>query len=251
MITIIPAIDLKGGKCVRLRQGNMDDSTVYSEDPVEMAKRWEAEGAGFLHVVDLDGAVQGRPVHVEVIGRIASTLKIPVEVGGGLRTDEDIEAVLKTGVSRAIIGTRAFGDPATLQTAIRKYGARIAVGIDARNGMVQIKGWVETTSMKAADLAAQMDMMRVKTIIYTDTSTDGMMTGVNATAVGEICDKVRCEVIASGGVTSASDVDALKALNRRNLVGAIVGRALYEKRVSLKELIAAAKNETNRTGSAA
>jgi phosphoribosylformimino-5-aminoimidazole carboxamide ribotide isomerase len=247
MITIIPAIDIKDGKCVRLRQGRMDDSTVYSEDPVEMAKRWAAEGAGYLHVVDLDGAIQGKPVHTEVIGRIAASVKIPVEAGGGLREDKDIEALLNAGIRRAIIGTRAFGDAAALNGVIRRFGGRIAVGIDARDGMVQIKGWVETTGMKAAELAAQVDMMRVKTIIYTDTSVDGMLSGINAAVMGEICDKVRCNVIASGGIASASDVNALRSLNRRNLVGAIVGRALYEKRVTLQELIAAARNEVNRT----
>jgi phosphoribosylformimino-5-aminoimidazole carboxamide ribotide isomerase len=246
MITIIPAIDIKDGRCVRLRQGRMDDSTVYSEDPVEMAKRWAAEGAGYLHVVDLDGAIQGKPVHVELISRIVAAVKIPVEVGGGLREDKDIETMLNAGVRRAIIGTRAFGDPAALKTVIRRFGGRIVVGIDARDGMVQIKGWVETTGIRAAELAAQVDMMRVKTIIYTDTSVDGMLSGINAAAMGEMCDKVRCNVIASGGIASASDVNALRALNRRNLVGAIVGRALYEKRVSLQELIVSAKGETNR-----
>ncbi len=241
MITVIPAIDLKDGCCVRLQQGRMDDSTVYSKDPVEMAKHWVAEGAEYLHVVDLDGAIQGRPVHKEAITRIVAAVKIPVEVGGGLRTDDDIKAILDCGVSRAIVGTRAFADAATLKSVVRKFGARVAVGIDAKDGTVRIKGWVETTGMKAVDLAAQIDMMRVKTIIYTDTATDGMMSGTNTAAVAEICQKVRCDVIASGGITSVEDIKSLRALNQRNLIGAIVGKALYEQRVSVKELIAATK----------
>ena len=233
---VIPAIDLKGGRCVRLRQGRAEDVTVYSDDPVDMARRWVAEGAQYLHVVDLDGAFEGHPVHTEVIARIAKAIPIPVEVGGGLRTEADIRKVIACGVDRAIVGTRALQDPAVLAAWAAEFGAHLAVGIDARNGLVQIRGWVETTAIRAVDLATTADKAGVTTLIYTDTATDGMLGGVNAKAVDEICAAVRCGVIASGGVSSAGDIRALCALGRTNLAGAIVGKALYEGTVRFAEL---------------
>lgn len=233
---IIPAIDLKGGKCVRLRQGRADDAVVYSGDPVAMARRWVEEGAKYLHVVDLDGAFQGRPAHTEVIGQIVRAIDIPVEVGGGLRTDEDVRALLAVGVDRAIVGTRAWAEPEALQRLAGQFGRQLAVGIDARDGRVQVKGWVETTEQLATDLARKAESMGVECIIYTDTSKDGMMAGTNVRAMDEMCGAVTCSVIASGGVTSRTDAEALRGLKRRNLVGAIVGKALYEGRVTLKEL---------------
>ena len=236
---IIPAIDLKDGRCVRLRQGRAEDVKMYSEDPVATALRWVAEGAQYLHVVDLDGAFQGRPAHTEVIGRIAKAIAIPVQVGGGLRTDADIEAMLKCGVERVIVGTRAVAEPGALAGLIASFGARLAVGIDARNGQVQVKGWVETTGTRAVDLAADMDRMGVSTLIYTDTATDGMLRGPNLRAVREICNAVRCRVIASGGISSADDIRALAGIGASNLAGAIVGKALYEGTATLRELQAA------------
>ncbi len=233
---ILPAIDLKGGRCVRLRQGLADDVTVYSDDPVDMAKHWVDEGGEYLHVVDLDGAFGGKPVHLDVIARIVSAIPIPVEVGGGLRTDDDIRRVLEAGVDRAIIGTRAFADTDSLAETVKLFGDHIAVGIDARDGHVQVKGWVETTDMLAVDLARKADAMGVKTLIVTDTATDGMMVGTNVAAMDEICKAVACNVIASGGVTTPDDVRDLKALNHVNLYGAIVGKALYEKTTSLVEM---------------
>ncbi len=233
---VIPAIDLKDGKCVRLRQGKAEEVTTYSEDPVAMARHWEKEGAQFLHVVDLDGAFQGRPVHTEVISRITEAIRVPVEVGGGLRTDEDIERTLTAGVRRVIVGTRALSEPADLERLVTLFGERLAVGIDARYGRVQIKGWTETTGEAATVLAMRASEMGVKCIVYTDTSRDGMMAGVNATAVDVMCGAVSCSVIASGGVTSAEDVKALRGLGRKNLAGVIVGKALYEGRVKLKDL---------------
>jgi phosphoribosylformimino-5-aminoimidazole carboxamide ribotide isomerase len=237
MITIIPAIDLKGGKCVRLRQGVADEETVYSESPVEMAKHWVKEGGEFLHVVDLDGAFEGRPVHTDVLRDICAAIDIPVEIGGGIRTDEDIEALLATGVTRVILGTRACEHPEELARLASTFGGeRIAVGIDARGGKVQTKGWIETTDVEAAALARQVAAAGVGTIIYTDTSRDGMLAGVNAFEMGKICSAVSCDVIASGGVSSVEDIKRLAALNCANLTGAIVGKALYEKTVSLREL---------------
>jgi phosphoribosylformimino-5-aminoimidazole carboxamide ribotide isomerase len=247
MLTVIPAIDLKDGRCVRLTQGRADASRVYAEDPVEMARHWEREGAQWLHVVDLDGAFQGRPVHAEVVARIAAAVKMPLELGGGLRTDDDVARALDAGVSRAILGTRAFADPAAMARLAARFGARLAVGIDARDGFVQVKGWVETTGARAVDLAVRAEAAGVKTLIYTDTATDGMMRGPNLAAVAAMCAAVGCDVIASGGVTIAADVAALTALGRRNLVGAIVGKALYERRATLAELQRAA-TEPSDTG---
>lgn len=232
-IAILPAIDLQGGQCVRLRQGRADDVTVYSPDPVEMALHWQREGGDFLHVVDLDGAFAGHPVHTEVIGRIVQALSIPVEVGGGLRTDADVDALLAQGVSRVILGTRACHSPATLAALVERYGDKIAVGIDARDGRVQVKGWTETTGALATELATQMGDIGVATLIYTDTARDGMLHGVNTEAMAAICDATRCAVIASGGVSTVADIRALAELRRPNLTGAIVGKALYEKQVTI------------------
>ncbi|MFC1452343.1 1-(5-phosphoribosyl)-5-[(5-phosphoribosylamino)methylideneamino]imidazole-4-carboxamide isomerase [Verrucomicrobiota bacterium] len=243
MFTVIPAIDLKDGRCVRLRQGRADDVTVFSEDPVAMAMNWQTEGAAYLHVVDLDGAMRGHPVHTGVIGDIAGALSIPVEVGGGLRTDADIRSLLDRGVDRVILGTRAFADPASLTRLVEEFEDSLAVGIDARDGLVRVEGWVQDTGRAAADLAAEAGTAGVRTLIYTDIATDGMMRGTNPEAVAGICDLVAGRVIASGGITSPDDIRRLKALRRPNLVGAIVGRALYEGRVGLRDLFAAAEED--------
>jgi phosphoribosylformimino-5-aminoimidazole carboxamide ribotide isomerase len=237
-VTPIPAIDLKGGQCVRLRQGRADDVTVYSADPVEMARRWEAEGGTYLHVVDLDGAFEGHPVHLDVLRAIVDAVSMPVETGGGIRTDEDLRAVLDTGVDRAILGTRAFADPEALGALVEEFGARLAVGVDARDGKVQVRGWTETTGALAIDLARRADELGVRTIIYTDTATDGMLKGPNIEAMDALCRAVQCNVIASGGVTTADDMARLRALGHDNLVGAIVGKALYEGVVTLPDLLA-------------
>jgi phosphoribosylformimino-5-aminoimidazole carboxamide ribotide isomerase len=233
---IIPAIDIKDGKCVRLRQGRANEVSVYGDDPVAMAQHWEQEGAKYLHVVDLDGAFQGRPVHGDLIARMAKAVRIPMEVGGGLRTDDDIRAMLDRGVDRVVVGTRACADSAGLSKLAATFGIHLAVGIDARGGRIQIKGWVETTTLRAVDLARRAQTAGIRWIIYTDTSKDGMMTGLNTAAVAELCDAVSCQIIASGGVSSAQDVAALRKLKRANLAGVIIGRALYEHTVTLKEL---------------
>ncbi|MGI6496137.1 MAG: 1-(5-phosphoribosyl)-5-[(5-phosphoribosylamino)methylideneamino]imidazole-4-carboxamide isomerase [Kiritimatiellia bacterium] len=236
---IFPAIDLKDGHCVRLRQGRADDATVYSDDPVAMARQWEDAGAEALHVVDLDGAFQGGPRHAELIARIVAAIRIPVQVGGGLRTDDDVARLLDAGARRAILGTRALDDPDALARLVARFGGgRIAVGIDARDGLVQVKGWVETSSTSAIDLAKRVESIGVRTLVYTDTATDGMLGGPNLQAQDEMCRAVSCQVIASGGVGSAADVQALAALGRPNLRGAIVGKALYDGRTTLAELLA-------------
>lgn len=236
---ILPAIDLKDGHCVRLRQGRADDVTVYADDPVEMALKWAEQGAQYLHVVDLDGAFQGHPVHTQVIARIVDAIPIPVEVGGGLRQDEHVAELVDCGVDRAIVGTRAMAEPEALDRLAARFGPHVAVGIDARGGYVQVKGWVETTEVRAVDLAQRVDTAGIATIIYTDTATDGMLQGTNVPAMAEVADAVGCGVVASGGISSVSDVEALVALQRPNIVGAIVGKALYEGSVSLPDLVRA------------
>ena len=238
---ILPAIDLKGGKCVRLRQGRADDVTVYGDDPAAQARDWAAQGARELHVVDLDGAFAGTPQHAEAIRAIIAAFGGPVEVGGGLRTPEALNAVIAAGAARAIIGSAALEDPEFLVRALDLYGERIAVGIDARDGFVQTRGWVETTATRATDLAAAVAKAGVKTIIYTDTATDGMLGGPNLTQMAAICDAApTCQVTASGGVSSPFDVANLKALERPNLRAAIVGKALYDGRTTLREMNIAA-----------
>ena len=238
---ILPAIDLKDGKCVRLRQGRADDVTVYGDDPAQQARDWRDQGGRELHVVDLDGAFAGTPRHAEVIRRIIEAFGGPVEVGGGLRTPEALNAVIEAGAARAIIGSAALEDPEFLSNAVELYGDKIAVGIDARNGFVQTKGWVETTQVKATDLAAAVSKIGVRTIIYTDTATDGMLGGPNLTQMAAICDAAPdCQITASGGVSSPYDVENLKALERPNLRAAIVGKALYDGRTTLREMNVAA-----------
>ena len=240
-MVILPAIDLKGGKCVRLRQGKAEDVTVYSDDPVAQALSWLEQGAEQLHVVDLDGAFQGEPRHAEVIARIIRAIGIPVEVGGGLRTDAHIERLLQAGVARAIVGTRALESLDALAALVRRFGEKIAVGIDARDGFVQVKGWVETTGTRAVELAKQVEAAGVRTIIYTDTATDGMLGGPNLAAMAQMCGAVSCAVIASGGVSAPEHVTALKALGCANLYGAIVGKALYDGKTTLAAMRSAAQ----------
>ena len=239
MFDLYPAIDLKAGKCVRLRQGRADAVTVYSEDPVATARRWAEAGGDWLHVVDLDGAFAGHPVHHEMVRAMAGAIPIPVELGGGLRTDDDIRRMLDAGVRRVVLGTRACADPGALAALVRAFGDRIAVGIDARNGKVQVKGWVETTDTLAADLAKRVSDLGVATLIYTDTATDGMLSGPNLAGVAALCRAVSCRVIASGGISKCDDVVALAKLGVPNLAGVIIGKALYEGSVTIPEMKAA------------
>lgn len=238
-MTIYPAIDIKGGRCVRLLQGRPDQETVYGDDPAEMASSFLAQGSPWVHVVDLDGAFSGEPRNAEVIGRICR-LGIQVQCGGGLRTRAAVDAILKLGVRRAVVGTRAAESEAFVAELVAAYGDRIAVGIDAKNGQVAVKGWADTTADGALGLARRMDQLGVSTLIHTDIGTDGMLTGPNLPAQGAMASAVRAKVIASGGVSNANDVARLRELSRAhpNIEGVIVGKALYEKRVSLPELLA-------------
>ena len=224
-MVILPAIDLQGGRCVRLRQGRVAESTVYSDDPVAMARQWRAQGAEQLHVVDLDGAFVGRPAHAGVIGEIVRGAGLAVEVGGGLRDDAAVEALVDAGVARAILGTRAWSEPEALARLTARFGDRIAVGIDARDGFVQVKGWVETTGVRAVDLAARAEAAGVATLIYTDTATDGMLGGPNLKQIDQICATVpRCRIIASGGVSAPGTCRGAARAGHANLYGAIVAR---------------------------
>lgn len=238
---ILPAIDLKDGKCVRLRQGRADDVTVYGDDPAAQARDWREQGGVELHVVDLDGAFDGAPRHAQTIREIIAAFGGPVEVGGGLRTPSAVDAVLDAGAARAIIGSSALDDPEFLAASVATHGDKIAVGIDARDGYVQTKGWVTTTKVLATDLASAVAKAGVRTIIYTDTATDGMLGGPNLSQLAAICDAApSCMITASGGVSSPYDIENLKALERPNLRAAIVGKALYDGRTTLREMNIAA-----------
>ena len=237
---IIPAIDIRDGKCVRLLQGRYDEETIYGDDPVEMAQRWESEGGTRLHVVDLDGARAGKPANLEIIARIASALKIPVQMGGGLREREDIERVLQAGVSRCIVGTKAAREPQWAQQIFAEFGDQIILGLDARDGFVSTSGWEESTQLPSAHFAQTMQSFGCARIIFTDIARDGTLAGPNAIALREIAEAVDIPVIASGGVHKSTDIRILK--NIPNVEGAIVGKALYEGTATMAQLLAVAKD---------
>ncbi len=237
-MTIYPAIDVKGGRCVRLVQGRADQETVYGEDPGLVAASFKAAGSSWVHVVDLDGAFDGQPRNAGAIGAIVSS-GLRVQCGGGLRTRAAVERLLGLGVSRAVIGTRAAEDEAFVGELVQAFGERIAVGIDARNGRVAVKGWVDVTAIDALTMAARMSALGVATIIHTDIASDGMLTGPNFEAQKAMAGAVACGVIASGGVGSRGDVERLVEMSRTHprLTGVIVGKALYEGRVDLADLL--------------
>ncbi len=233
---VIPAIDLKDGKCVRLRQGLMDDSTVYGDDPVSMAQRWVDAGARRLHLVDLNGAFAGTPVNGEAVTAIAKQFpKLPIQIGGGIRSIETIEHYLSAGVSYVIIGTKAVKEPQFIAEVCKKFPNRIIVGIDAKNGLVATDGWAEVSSVKATDLAQRFEQDGVTAIVYTDISRDGMMQGVNVEATVALAEASTIPVIASGGVTNMDDIRALKKVAAKGILGAITGRAIYEGTLNLGE----------------
>ena len=238
---IIPAVDIKGGRCVRLLQGRFDKETVYSEDPVEMARRWEAGGAPRLHVVDLDGARTGEPQNLPVVERIAKAVKIPIQAGGGIRSLAAANLALDAGAQRVVIGTSAALDSDLATEILRALGDRAILGIDARDGYVAVRGWAEVTGEKATDFAKRMASLGAVRIIFTDISKDGMLQGMSLDAIAEIADAVSLPVIASGGVTSIDDIKAVVALNRSNIEGVITGKALYAGALTLADALAAVK----------
>ena len=239
---IIPAIDLSQGKCVRLFQGRKDKETVYSSDPVQVARLWEEKGASRLHLVDLDGAFEGKPHNGDIIKKIASAIEIPVQLGGGLRDVETVKNAFELGVEKVILGTVCVENPRLLEELAYIYNSRIIVGIDARDGKVAVKGWVEETTMKARDLAAATIKLGLKEIIYTDISRDGALVGPNYKALEEMASLPGIEVIASGGISSLDDLKKLSLMKNDGIKGVIVGKALYDGLFSLEDaLIVAGK----------
>ena len=233
---LIPAIDLKDGKCVRLRQGRMEDSTVFSDDPVAMAERWVKAGARRLHLVDLNGAFAGQPVNAQVIRRIAQTFPdLPIQVGGGIRDEQTVDAYLDAGVQFVIIGTKAVLDPHFISDLCLEYPGHVIVGLDAKDGRVAINGWSKLSRHDVVDLAQVFERYGVEAIVYTDISRDGMMQGVNVEATIRLARAISIPVIASGGVSTLDDVRALRAVEQEGIMGAIIGRALYDGAIDLAE----------------
>ncbi|KIX13360.1 1-(5-phosphoribosyl)-5-[(5-phosphoribosylamino)methylideneamino]imidazole-4-carboxamide isomerase [Dethiosulfatarculus sandiegensis] len=239
---VIPAIDLKDGHCVRLRQGRMDDSTVFSSDPVSMALKWQETGAGRLHVVDLDGAVAGRPANSKVISNIAKALEIPVQLGGGVRDLNGLEKTLELGVDRVILGTLAVKDPEAALQAAQANPGKVVIGIDAKNGMVATHGWTEESKIHFMDLAAKFDQEFVAAIVFTDIARDGMHSGVNLDSTEELCRGIKAPVIASGGVHDLEDIRRLKPFEPLGLAGVITGRAIYEGTLDLGQALDLARS---------
>ena len=238
---IYPAIDLKDGECVRLQQGDMDRVTVFNQDPTSQARAFEAAGAPWLHIVDLNGAFEGRPVNGKAVERIIDAVDIPVQLGGGIRTEQRIKDWLDRGITRVILGTAAVKDPDLVRRSCDRWTGRVALGIDARDGMVAVEGWAEVSAVTASALASQFEDCGAAAIIYTDIGRDGVLQGPNTEATVTLAHSVETPVIASGGVSDAADIEALAAAG--SIAGAIVGRALYDGRVSLAEALAAGRRK--------
>jgi len=235
---IYPAIDLKEGQCVRLVQGRAEAKTVYSTDPARVARGFEEQGALFLHIVDLDGAFEGRPANLEAIRAIAGAISIPFQVGGGLRTRENVLALLQAGANRVIIGTRAVKSPEFIAELIAEFGPeRIVLGVDARSGMVATEGWVETSTLKATELGRRMKELGIINAVYTDVSRDGLLQGPNLDSIREMALETGLKIIASGGVSSLENIRQLKEMEELGVSGAIIGKALYEGKIILSEAL--------------
>jgi len=231
---IFPAIDILKGKCVRLIQGDYNREKVYGDSPVDMAKQWVEKGAEFIHIVDLDGAKSGKSINEAIIIEIAKTIDVPIQVGGGIRSMETVERYLNNGINRVIIGTAAIENEAFLSDAVNRYGERIVVSLDAKNGYIATDGWTDTSDVLALDLVKRLEQIGVKTIVYTDIAKDGMLQGPNLAEQKAINEATAIDVIASGGVTTKEDVENLKKLN---MYGAIVGKALYDGKITFEQLI--------------
>lgn len=239
---IIPAIDIKQGRCVRLLQGEMDKETVFSDDPSAMAVRWQSEGAALLHVVDLDGAVEKRPGNLDAIRRIVEKISIPIQVGGGVRDETTIRMYFDLGVQRVVIGSEAVNNPALVENACRLWPGRIVVGIDARKGMVAIEGWTQTTDVSAIQLGRQFEDAGVAAINFTDIERDGMRSGPNIEETRRLARAVNIDVVASGGVSTIEDIQNLAPLEADGVVGIITGRALYDGSLDLKAALSWLEN---------
>jgi phosphoribosylformimino-5-aminoimidazole carboxamide ribotide isomerase len=233
---LIPAIDLKDGKCVRLRQGRMDDETVFADDPLDMASRWVEAGARRLHLVDLNGAFAGKPVNADVISRIAEAFpEVPIQVGGGIRDEDTVQLYLDAGVQYVIIGTKAVRAPHFINDLCLEFPGHIIVGLDAREGKVAIDGWSKLSNHDVIDMARRFERDGVNAIVYTDISRDGMMQGLNVEATAKLASEISIPVIASGGISTLDDIRALQAVADEGIMGVIIGRALYEGTVDLVE----------------
>jgi phosphoribosylformimino-5-aminoimidazole carboxamide ribotide isomerase len=235
-----PAIDLRAGKCVRLKQGDYGRETVFGDDPAAMARHWVEQGAECLHLVDLDGAKQGRPANLDSVRRILQAVDVPCELGGGIRDDDTIASLLDLGLARLVIGTKALREPDWFRGVCRRFPGKLVLGLDARNGRVATDGWLETSDTPAVQLARQFEDETLAAMIYTDIATDGMLAGPNLSAMREMQQAVQLPVIASGGVTTAGDVAQLAALG---VAGCIIGRSLYEGRMTLPDALAAAQDK--------
>lgn len=240
---IIPAIDLKGGRCVRLRQGRADQETVFSDDPVAMGLRWQDAGARWLHVVDLDGAFSSRPRNLESIRRLRQALTIPMELGGGIRTLDTIAEYIELGIDRLILGTVVLKDPDLAAKACAAYPGRIAFGLDARDGLLAVEGWTETSRRTALEVAQELQSLKPAALIYTDIARDGVKRGVNLEATKALAQAVDLPVIASGGVSSLEDIRALLPLEPFGVIGVITGRALYDGSLDLAQAIRLAQGK--------
>jgi phosphoribosylformimino-5-aminoimidazole carboxamide ribotide isomerase len=240
---IFPAIDIRDGKCVRLTEGRFDKETIFADYPADMAKKWASLGAEFLHIVDLDGALAGKSVNLPAIQAIIASVDIPVQLGGGIRTIENIEEVLKLGVSRVILGSVAVQSPELVKAACEKFGDKIVVGIDARDGIVAVEGWGVSGGVEAEELAKRMAAVGVKRIVYTDISRDGTLTGVNTEATANLARVSGIKVIASGGVSSMQDIIDVKSVEADGVEGVIVGKAIYTDSLDLVEALKVAKGE--------
>ncbi|MES0874994.1 1-(5-phosphoribosyl)-5-[(5-phosphoribosylamino)methylideneamino]imidazole-4-carboxamide isomerase [Sinimarinibacterium thermocellulolyticum] len=238
---LIPAIDLKGGQCVRLRQGRMDDVTVFSDEPVGVAKRWADEGAERIHIVDLDGAVKGQPINVAVIEQIAAAVKVPVQVGGGIRDEETVQRYLNAGVQYVIIGTKAVNAPHFLHDLCLEFPRHIIVSLDAKDGRVALNGWAKLTGHDVIETALHCERDGVEAIIYTDIARDGMMQGFNVEATRNLARALKTPVLASGGISSLDDIRTLKELESDGVAGAVIGRALYQGALDFKQAIKIAR----------
>jgi phosphoribosylformimino-5-aminoimidazole carboxamide ribotide isomerase len=234
---VIPAIDLKEGRCVRLEQGLMEKDTVYSDDPAAQARHWQQEGGELLHIVDLDGAFAGVPRNREAIAAIVAAITIPTELGGGIRDLKTIEAYLDLGVTRVILGTVAKENPQLVAEACRLFPGRIVVGIDAKGGLVAVRGWADVTEKNATELAREMEGYGVEAIIYTDIARDGMMQGPNIDATRQLAEAISIPVIASGGVSSLKDIENLMAVEDSGVVGVITGKAIYTGALDLRQAV--------------
>ncbi len=238
---IIPAVDIKQGKCVRLLQGRMEDSTHYSDDPVKMAQKWESQGAGLVHVVDLDGAFAKQVKNFETVQNILAGINVPIQVGGGIRDLETIEMYINAGVSKVIIGSEALYNPGFVKEACKRFDGKIVVGIDARDGLVAVEGWSATSKTKAIDLAKEFESCGVAAINFTDIHKDGMQTGPNIEETAALADAVSIPIVASGGVSTLEDIKNLLEIENKGVTGVITGRALYEGSLDLKEAIGISK----------